>query len=56
MQHSDLTLLTEEELAQRLKVSTRTLRNERKEGRLAFVRIRGAIRYAPEDVIEYLKG
>lgn len=50
-----LALLTEDEAAQALKVCARTLRKERKAGRLSYVSIRGAIRYTNADLAEYIE-
>ncbi|HJO03822.1 MAG TPA: helix-turn-helix domain-containing protein [Acidobacteriota bacterium] len=47
-------LYTTETLAELLQVSPRTIRRERKEGRLPFVRVRGQIRYRESDVRSYL--
>ena len=48
-------LYTTETLAELLQVSPRTIRRERKEGRLPFVRVRGQIRYRESDVRSYLE-
>lgn len=48
-------LYTTETLAELLQVSPRTIRRERKEGRLPFVRVRGQIRYRESDVRAYLE-
>jgi len=48
-------LYTTETLAELLQVSPRTIRRERKEGRLPFVRVRGQIRYRDSDVRAYLE-
>lgn len=48
-------LYTTETLAELLQVSPRTIRRERKEGRLPFVRVRGQIRYRENDVRAYLE-
>lgn len=48
-------LLTEAEAAARLRVCTKTLRKERKAGRLTFILIRGAIRYSPEDIADFIE-
>ncbi len=48
-------LYTTETLAELLQVSPRTIRRERKEGRLPFVRVRGQIRYRESDVRQYLE-
>lgn len=48
-------LYTSETLAELLAVSSRTIRRERSEGRLPFVRIRGQIRYRESDVRAYLE-
>jgi predicted site-specific integrase-resolvase len=48
-------LLTEGEAALALKVCTKTLRAERKAGRLPYVTIRGAIRYTDEDLRNYIQ-
>lgn len=48
-------LYTTETLAELLQVSPRTIRRERKEGRLPFVRVRGQIRYRETDVRAYLE-
>ena len=48
-------LYTTETLAELLQVSARTIRRERKEGRLPFVRVRGQIRYRESDVRGYLE-
>lgn len=56
MQHNQETLLTEQELAEYLKISPGTLRNSRSTGRehIPYVRVGGSIRYRVEDVTEYL--
>ena len=48
-------LYTTETLAELLQVSQRTIRRERKETRLPFVRVRGQIRYRESDVCSYLE-
>ena len=48
-------LYTTETLAELLQVSPRTIRRERKEDRLPFVRVRGQIRYRDSDVHSYLE-
>ncbi len=48
-------LYTTETLGELLQVSPRTIRRERKEGRLPFVRVRGQIRYRESDVRAYLE-
>lgn len=48
-------LLTEREAAEMLRVCARTLRKERKAGRLSYVSIRGAIRYTNADLAEYIE-
>ena len=48
-------LYTTETLADLLQVSPRTIRRERKEGQLPFVRVRGQIRYRDADVRAYLE-
>ena len=48
-------LYTSETLAELLQVSPRTIRRERKEGRLPFVRVRGQMRYRESDVRSYLE-
>lgn len=48
-------LYTTDTLAELLQVSQRTIRRERKEGRLPFVRVRGQIRYRESDVRAYLE-
>ena len=48
-------LYTTETLAELLQVSPRTIRRERKEGRLPYVRVRGQIRYRDSDVRAYLE-
>lgn len=48
-------LYTTDTLAELLQVSPRTIRRERKEGRLPFVRVRGQIRYRESDVRAYLE-
>ena len=48
-------LYTTETLAELLQVSPRTIRRERKEGRLPFVLVRGQIRYRESDVRAYLE-
>jgi hypothetical protein len=49
-------LLTEEEAAQILRVCPRTLRKERKAGRLACHLIGRAIRYTLDDLNTYIEG
>ncbi len=48
-------LYTTETLAEFFQVSPRTIRRERKEGRLPFVRVRGQMRYRESDVRAYLE-
>lgn len=48
-------LYTTETLGELLQVSPRTIRRERKEGRLPFVRVRGQIRYRESDIRAYLE-
>ena len=49
-------LLDEKDLALELKVTTRTLRNYRQEGRIPFIRIgKRTLRYDLADVINFLK-
>lgn len=48
-------LLTEQEAAEALRVCARTLRKERKAGRLSYISIRGAIRYTNADLAEYIE-
>lgn len=48
-------LYTTEGLAEILAVSPRTIRRERREGRLPYVKIRGQIRYRERDIHEYLE-
>ena len=47
-------LYTTEEVAEILKVSPRTIRREREDANLNFIRIRGQIRYREEDIRKYL--
>jgi excisionase family DNA binding protein len=47
-------LYTTEEVAEILKVSPRTIRREREDANLNFIRIRGQIRYREEDIKKYL--
>lgn len=47
-------LYTTESLADLLAVSPRTIRRERREGRLPYVKVRGQIRYRESDVRGYL--
>lgn len=56
MQQSLTAILTDEELAQFLKLSPGTLRHHRTSGgdHIPYVRIGGSIRYRMEDVIAYL--
>ena len=50
-------LLTEREVAERLRVSVATIRAERARGRLAFVRVGGrAVRVTEEQVTQYIRG
>jgi len=49
-------LWTEAEAAERLKVCARTLRTERKAGRLTYVLMRGCIRYTSDDLLAYIEG
>ena len=50
-------LLTEREVADRLRVSVATVRAERARGRLAFVRVGGrAVRVTEEQVNQYIRG
>ena len=48
------TVYTLHSLSRMLQVSTRTIRREMEEGRLAFVRIRGRVRIRQQDVSDYL--
>jgi DNA-binding transcriptional MerR regulator len=49
-------LLDEKDLALELKVTTRTVRNYRQEGRIPFIRIgKRTLRYDLTDVINFLK-
>lgn len=49
-------LLDEKDLAFELKVTTRTVRNYRQEGRIPFIRIgKRTLRYDLADVINFLK-
>ena len=48
-------LLDEESAARILAVCPRTLRKERKAGRLPYILIRGAIRYSPADLHDYIE-
>ncbi len=49
-------LLDEKDLALELKLTTRTLRNYRQEGRIPFIRIgKRTLRYDLADVINFLK-
>ena len=48
-------LITRQELAELLQLHVRTLDRYRREGRLSYVRLRGAIRFAAEDVQTFLK-
>jgi excisionase family DNA binding protein len=48
------TVYTLHSLSRMLQVSTRTIRREMEEGRLAFVRIRGRVRIRQQDVNDYL--
>lgn len=56
MQHTELALLTENELAELLKVSAGTLRNNRYSDseHIPYIRVGGAIRYRVEDIDDYL--
>ena len=47
-------LYTTDTLAEFLQVSPRTIRRERNDGHLAYVLIRGQIRYREEDIERYL--
>jgi excisionase family DNA binding protein len=47
-------LYTTETLSEFLRVSPRTIRRERNDGRLSFVVVRGQIRYREEDIEKYL--
>ena len=48
-------LYTTEEVAEILKVSPRTIRREREDANLNFIRIRGQIRYREVDIKKYLE-
>jgi excisionase family DNA binding protein len=48
-------LYTTEEVAEILKVSPRTIRREREDANLNFIRIRGQIRYREVDIRKYLE-
>lgn len=48
-------LYTTEEVAEILRVSPRTIRREREEGNLNYIRIRGQIRYREVDIKKYLE-
>lgn len=56
MQYDASNLLTEQELADLLKVAHGTLRNWRTSGgeHIPYVRVGGSVRYRMEDVIAYL--
>lgn len=56
MQHNPNCLLTEQELANFLKIAPGTLRHSRSSGKdyIPYVRVGGSIRYRVEDVNEYL--
>lgn len=47
-------LLTETEAAQRLRLSTRTLRKARGEGKLRYVLIGRAVRYTEDDLTSFI--
>ena len=48
-------LMTKAEAARFLGVSTRTLDRERAAGRIRHVRVRGQIRFRPEQVEQYVR-
>ena len=49
-------LLTEAQAAKRLSLKSKdALRRERYAGRIAFVRVRGTIRYTPDQLAEYIR-
>lgn len=52
----NLNVLTIGEAAQRLGVSTRTVRREIAAGRLVVIKIRGCVRIASEDLDQYIRG
>jgi len=47
-------LLTEQEAAAALRLCTRTLRKERQAGRLPYILIGRSVRYAPEDLDQFV--
>jgi hypothetical protein len=51
----EIQLLTEQEVADLLRVKPCTVRNERVRGRLGFVRVGARIFYTPEQVMAYVQ-
>lgn len=55
-EHSDLKLLSEEEAAHLLRISTRSLRSFRAKGLIAYVKISSRrIAYRKEDIADYIR-
>lgn len=53
---TDRSLLKPDQAAERLAISTRTLRKLRREGKLHYIRVRSGIRYDPDDLDRYVEG